>query len=354
MATPQYSPISGYGTTVGGMNYVQTGQTGGTWSSRPQTPLPSDPRVLGLDTQNTPTTNNNTGGGGGGGAKAPQIDNAFLQEIDNSFGANADYLSKAAKNISNQQGSIERDINSLYQSSGSQLGGQYTSGNQQLDQQTQQAQMRKEDAWTAATRLYNELLTGGQQRFGGASSAGEAYGALAGRELQQNQSQIGRDFEGFKQQVDYARQNLKSQYDNAMQVLQTKTVAAINDARRAFQDKLLEIERLKNQNQQAKSAAKLSALQDLRNQVSNINLSASSAQNNLNALAQQLTQQVGGYSQQASGNVQMGAGAQQAFNTAAPSNYQTVNTVGYATPQAAMDYIGQLSQAREEEPSLYL
>lgn len=343
-----YTPMGGYGSQVGKYNFAQTPQ-GGTWSTVPQSQA-SGGRVLGAETTaapKTPSNTNNRGGGSSSGGSSSGSD--FLKQIDDVFSSNEDYLKKAAKTVQSQQSGIESDINSLFQSNVESLGAQRAESEGQLMQQEQAGAVRREDALSAARRLYNELLAGGQQRFGGASSAGQAYGELAGRELQQNTAQIARDYENFSQQIGQARQNIQAQYTNALQTLETRKASAMNEARRAFQNTLLEIDRLRSQSNEAKASAKLSALQDLRNQMYQINLSSAQARQNVDSLAMRLGDELSAYEGQMGYNVNQGQGAQQAFNQAAPTQFQTDYSYSGMPQQQQTGFTGQITTPRQED-----
>ena len=166
-------------------------------------------------------------------------------------------------------------------------------------------------------------MQGGQQRFGGASSAGEAYGALTGRELQRNQQQIESQHNDFMSQIATAHQNVQAKYDDAVAQLENQRNLALNQAQRDFQDKLSQINSLKNQAAGNKASQQLAALQELRNQIYNINLTNSQ---NSQAVAQMKTQaeaQLANYAQQSGLNVQAATSGLNSFSQNTTTNPQT-------------------------------
>lgn len=340
MPAPQYSPIEGYGAQSGSYNFVQT-PTGPTWSTVPQSQATGG-SVLGSNTTSKPASNNSSGGSSSNNSnnnnnKSNQDADAFLKEIDNAFNSTNKYLDQAGKQLSSDLKSTESDVNNLYGASRNSLDAEKNTSYQQLNTQEQQGGQRKEDAVTAARRLYNELVTGGQQRFGGASSAGEAYQSLAGRELQRNNAGIQQNFENFQQQVAVARQNVQQRYEVALQTLEAKKIEAVNNIRRDFQNKMLEISRLRGENESAKQQARLGALQDLRNQVFQIQLAEAQSRQNITALRSNLENELTSYAQNASGQVDSAIQFRGGFEQNAPVD-----------PRTSMAYSGGLGQGQQQ------
>ena len=175
---------------------------------------------------------------------------------------------------------------------------------------------------------------GGQQRFGGSSSAGEAYQALTGRQLQQNQQQTSNDFNQFMGQVSLAKQNVQAKYTDALAQLESQKQQAISAANRDFQDKMSQLNTLKSQAAGDKANQQLQALQNLRNQIYNINIST--AQNS-QALAQYKTQAEQQLQEAISAFGQNAGAAQTGFNAFAQNT--TTN------PQNQLSFGGQSAQA---------
>lgn len=200
--------------------------------------------------------------------------------INSAYNSRMNDFGQQEATLRGNEGSIEGDINKQYDTSAGTLGTNRDLSQSQIDQQATQGGQRQQDALTAARRLYQELIQGGQQRFGGASSAGEAYQALTGQELQRNSQQINTDYNTFMGQIAQAKQGVQAKYTDAIKQLGTQRDLALSQAQRDFQDKLSQINSLKNQAAGDKANQQLSALQDLRNQIYNINLAV--AQNNGN------------------------------------------------------------------------
>lgn len=198
------------------------------------------------------------------------------------------------------------DINQQGQAAQSSLDTQQQTGSAQLNQLGTEAGARKEDALTAATRLYSELNRGGQQRFGGASSAGEAYGALTAVEQQRRQATIQTAYEGAMQKVAQFKNDLISKFADAKVQLQSAVQTQISAARQQFNDAISAIQTAKGEAQSAKAQASLQNLQDLRNKVFTINAQGVQAMQQLAANHQISLSAVDNYTQQVMNSISSG------------------------------------------------
>lgn len=250
--------------------------------------------LLGLQTGPSGPANNGSGNAGGGQPAAPSFDDI----INESFNATMGFLDSQANTLRGQLPGIEADINAQYGQSRNTLDVDRQQGERQLATAQQGGEQRQEDAVTAATRLFNELKMGGNQRFGGSSSAGEAYETLANRELMRNRQQIATDFSTFMGQVEGARQTIMEKYTLALQGLETQKNQMLSEARRDLQNKLMQIEGQKAMAQEEKANRKLQALQDMRNQVFQIQLAQAEGKSNIDTIRQNLESQLQQYTQQ--------------------------------------------------------
>jgi len=206
------------------------------------------------------------------------------KEISSIYDPTMKYLGKAEKSVRGSYGDVRGEIGSMIGEQKNVAGQLRGEGASQIGLQEQQGGQRREDALADATRIYNEMTRGGQQRYGGASSAGEAYQAVSGQELQRNRASITSQYNQFMQQAGVAKQNLQSQYSTAIQNLESQKNRQLSEARRNFDSSLLEINRLRAGMESEKANRKLQALQELRNQAYQINLSV---MQNQQALQQQ-------------------------------------------------------------------
>jgi hypothetical protein len=157
-----------------------------------------------------------------------------------------------------------------------------TTGQNLNNQQMQQNQSVTQNAVSAARQIYNELSTGAHQMFGGASGAADFAKAFYAKQLGTNEGQA-YSTEGTNQNsLQTQMANIQATHDQNTQQLGLQKQQALDTANQNFQDKLLSIQGLKAQTDQAKASAKLDALTQLNNTVNTINQSWT-------ALQQQMT-----------------------------------------------------------------
>lgn len=308
----------------------------------------SNGQILGAHNVATGQTTTNTSGGSNNPPapsqpSQPTID-PIQQAINDSYNSSMGYLNNLEGSVRSELPQVQNLINQNYNTSNQNLQNTNTSSNKQIDQQANQGDQRRQDALTAATRLYNELIQGGQQRFGGASSAGEAYQALAGRELQRNNQQTNTDYQNFMGQIATARDSLNTQYQNSLATLEQQRNTALQQAQSDFQDKLNQINSMRNQANQTKASARLSAIQDLRNQIFQINLANAQNQQSVQNYAKQIQDQLAQYEQSANQNLQNTGQASTAFNANTTLNPNTTLSMAYGQgAQGPNQYVGNIN-----------
>ena len=288
-----------------------------------------------------------------GGGDMPQPQGPSQEEVDAIFNPQFDFLSQAEAALRGDQPSALQEAEAEYGQSLNELGVQKTQSEREVGSQETQATQRKESAMDAAARLYNELVMGGRQRFGGASSAGRAFGELSAREFQSQQGDIRTQYETASQQLAAARQKIEENYSMGKERLMLQMNAAKNQIRRDFQNKLLEIQRLRGEAESAKAQMRLEALQALRNQVFAIELQNAqfdrqlemqrqSGMSTINTTTDSLNQQVGA-----------ATGATQQFGANTTTNPQTGLTIDTSQPRQATSFdvspTGQISNQQNED-----
>jgi len=297
MATNAYQNYQNFQNMLG---YPQPTQTpiqswtqGGLSPTQQYSQQPPKPQVLGTQTVNTPSqpvvnqTNNaqlslrqqmEQG-------KIPWDDNALAKangsgspgmpdiqsQIDAIYNPSFEYLNQAESNLNSQYPNVLKDIQGQYDVNAKTLEDQNVSGLQKLDTSALGATNRKDDALSAARRLYDELRRGYSQRFGGSTSAGQAASELSAVEQQRQQGQTNRSYADTMAQIEYQRSDLNKAYSTSQMQLKYQTDQARNQAQSDFQTKLLSIQQSKSQIQSAKAQSSLDALQSYRNQLYQIN-----------------------------------------------------------------------------------
>lgn len=316
-------------------NTFQPIQASGSFPTANTTPTP--------DATGTETTNNNNNNDQSTGPSAEQ------QLIDENYNQIMNYLGGLEGSARSGYNSITGGINQNYNTSRTNLDATHQGGVQQINQSQAEGEQRKQDALVAARRLYNELIQGGQQRFGGASSAGEAYAALTGRELQRNNQSTENQFQTFMGQIATAKNNLQIQFENGMRSLEQQRNDALQQAQRDYQSKLDEINARKTMAATDKNNAQLSALQQLRNNIYQINVATAENSGTLQNFVKQQEAQLSSYEQNVQSKLSENTQNQTAYNTNTnldPTTELAVNTGGVANPTLQT---GQISQGGAQE-----
>jgi len=294
-------------------------------------------------------TGGNGGGGGGGGGggdnntSGPSAEDKLRSEVASIFDPVFSALSGQENTLQSNYGITQEDINQQYNTSSKALASQNERGINQLNELGTEAGKTKEDALTAATRLYNELTRGGQQRFGGASSAGEAYGALTAVEQQRRQGTIQSAYDSAMAKVASYKNDLISKYQDAVAQLESEKDSALRTARQQFNDAWQAIQNAKNQAQSDKAAATLSSLNDYRNKVYTINMNAVNFAQTLAANKDASLKYVDNITQQVVNSLNSGSNAIATLGTQATgaANNTTYGKIGgYTAPTTA--YTGQI------------
>jgi F0F1-type ATP synthase membrane subunit b/b' len=189
---------------------------------------------------------------------------AYFANIDQGAAAQNDFLSKSENALKVAQDAFNAQIEADYASNMAQGSADKSKAVGTLGQNITQAEQRKQDALNSAKQLYNQLQTGYRQRFGGASSAGEASQAILGEEQQRQSGKIGRDYMNTVAQIEGQKADVENQYQAMILDLQTQKQRAVNDALQTFQTNMRSIDSDRMSTEQAKIQAKQSILLQLR------------------------------------------------------------------------------------------
>jgi len=206
-----------------------------------------------------------------GDTRANQIiaDPTATQDFENSGMNMDDYLSSIDQEAAAQNamlGNYETTANADKLAAEQNLAGQAT-------QLKGTALTGKEDALSAARRLYSELQQGYKQRFGGASSAGEAAMALTGNEQQRQMAQTNRGYQDTINQIDQ------------------QSATALNTVQSEFRSRLDQINQNRTMVESQRLQARRGALQDLANKAFAIKQQQESFKQNLQLMQAQIDMQ---------------------------------------------------------------
>jgi hypothetical protein len=268
------------------------------------------------------------------------------RQIDDAYNPTMGYLSQAEGNLRNDFPTILSDINSQYGLGVDQATNAKGNALGAISSQQEMATQKNNDVMADARRLYDELRRGYGQRFGGASSAGQAATELGNLEQQRQQGKIGRDYTNTINQIEGQRVQVQQKYDESLKQLEVTKNTAVNEANRDFQNKLLQISQSRAETEQAKAQARLGALQDLRNKVFQINLQNMQFQQSLQAQKASADQYLSQYTAQLGQSVDQSANAVGSFN---PSVSSSLQAGGGNMASSGSPYVGAISTARKPE-----
>lgn len=184
----------------------------------------------------------------------------------------ASQISEAYQPALNALGEYQNAVQSGYEGDVSNVGQQYantqqatTAQGQQLETSTNQEQdafnKMLSSAYDDAVRAYNALKQQGINRFGGASSAGQAVGELAQQEFARQQGKTAQQGLQGTQQFATERTKIKNYISQKMNDLDTWKNTALNDLKKNLNDSLANIAMRRGDIEANKTKDKLAALQ---------------------------------------------------------------------------------------------
>ena len=283
--------------------------------------------------------------GEGGGQSTSDIQNQINQQINDTYNANNDFINQQEAQVNANYPTVQADITGQYNSAAGQLGTTNAADLQTYGTQADQASHLNENALAQARQAYSDALTGYQQKFGGASSAGEALSAYANRSAQQQMGGINTNYQNTTQQINNSKTNTTNQYNQNMLAIQTSRDASLNQANRDFQNSLLQIGNSRVQNEQAKGQQRLQALQDLRNTINAANVQANQNAFTLQAQANYSGLQLQNYQAMSGQNNSAASASLNNFN-----NYAYNPTASYSqvqsTPQSSQPLTGSIQSSQ--------
>lgn len=205
----------------------------------------------------------------------------ILAAIDQSYGPSMNYLGQAEAQLRSDYPSYQAEIQKQAEANVAQATANKQKALTGVEKNVTAAKGRKEDALSQARRLYADLQRANVQRFGGASSAGQAVSELQGQEAQRQFGLVGRDFSTFMQDIEAQKSQIEMDAQANLMQLESQKQTAINNVNREFQNKLLEINSKRAELESNKAAQRIAALQDLKNKVFAINQQTLAFQQNL-------------------------------------------------------------------------
>lgn len=284
----------------------------------------------------------------------PEDFEAQLNEIYNQAMQHAGKQEQYAQEL--KAGNIA-DIGQTYGTSEQALGTSKSQALGTLGQSEISSRQQQEKSLDAIRNLYNELTQGYQQRYGGASGAGEFAKAMAAKSMQQTAGQTRQATADALRQIQSQKVNVEENYKNSLTQLQDKRDMAIREANNNFGASMMQIERDKTTAGQEKALAKMNLLKEYKTNLFNIQSQAAAYQANLNAMREQANIELDSYLKQSAASAGAGRLASTLDFGTPTSNLQIGNTplsqaalTGQINKDELQNYLGQIGQTRTDLP----
>jgi len=286
----------------------------------------------------------------------------FENELNNIYNESMGHAAKQEQYAGQLKESNIADINQQFNTSQGTLD---TSKGQSLGTlagNTISARQQQEKALDAARRLYSELTQGYQQRYGGASSAGEAARALAGQEQQRQMGSTRQATSDALRQIDTQKLNVEENYKNSLLELQSKKESAVREANNNFQSAILSIEKDRATAGQEKALAKMNLLKEYKTELFNIKQQEAAFTANIQAMREQANIELDSYQKQLSASTGAGTSALSGLRSSTTTNPtsgltiggQKFDNVGQLMTGVKKDdltnYLGQMGQSNKDLP----
>ncbi len=272
--------------------------------------------------------------------------------IEDTYNSSNNYLNQAESTLKENYAGVPGQLEENFNYNSGLAGTQRDRATTELNMYGDKAAYQNEDALAASRRLYSELRQGAQQRFGGASSAGEASSEILGREQQRQQGATQRTYQDLSQQINFAHTKINQDYDQAIKEFTRDKQAKLGEAKQNYTNKLLEISQRRAENDQAKGQAKIQALYDFKNKIFAIQQQELSFQQTLAAQRNQAALYLQNYVAQTAsqtanaGSAYNSALSQPGFSTQPTSSFNGVQ----ANPQqSASPYIGSINPTQRKD-----
>lgn len=266
-------------------------------------------------------------GGSGKGASAPSgfvspegqgygSADEYYSLIDQAYNPQYSYLNQAQQNLEMGQKTALEEAQAAFNTQQQMAQSQKEAALGKLSETGVKGQQSYESALAQARDLYDQLQRGYGQRFGGSTSAGQAATEIANRERLKQQGLNFREFQNINQQVQSGKNEVENQFKQNMLQLEQNKQSAINQVNSDFRDKLAQITQSKGMLDSAKAQAKLTALQNLRAQVLQIQQQNMQFQQSLALQREQANIQLDSYAKQlAMSQGKTATGTRGSFNT---------------------------------------
>jgi hypothetical protein len=243
------------------------------------------------------------------------------------------YLNQAEQQIRGDYPSVKEAAEKAFLSAMSELTASKTKNEGTIKENLNTVGTQKEDALSAARRLYDELRRGYSQRFGGSTSAGQAASELSAVEQQRQMGMTTRDYGTAVRQINQQKLQLDQDFQTGQAKIMEQKTQALSQAQTNFTNQLLQIQAQRAQTESQKAAAKLDALNTLKQQAYAIQQQALTYQQNLDMFYKQQQADLENYQAKLNMSGSSASAAGSAYNPTVNPSSLTIGTGVTNTPQ---------------------
>jgi hypothetical protein len=287
--------------TVGTNNPVTTNTSTGGTPTQPTSPSPTQPstnngiptvdmsfypgwndqNAINMDWANTWQQKLGQSSGGSSGPSMEEIRQQQLALINDRYNQNEGLLNQQEQNLRDVYPQQEQEINDSYSLASQRALNTFDTTNSNLKNQEIRTRQDQEKMLDSARRLYNELTMGVNQRFGGASGAGEFAKAILGSEFQRTMGANRQTTYDQISQINQKKIDFEKEYQYSNQQLELEKKSAIRELGYSFKDKLFQIQSDRSKNLQMKQAEEFDSLKSYASELQAVNARAQELQQSL-------------------------------------------------------------------------
>lgn len=268
-------------------------------------------------------------------------------QIDAAYNPTMDYLNQNVNYVGQAKTAAEQQAAADLAANQAQLGTQRESTLGQLATQGRGVQTQKEDALATARRLFTELQRGNMQRFGGATSAGQAASEIQGAEAQRQFGGIGRQANEAFQNIEQAKTDVENQYQSGLLQLKQGQQQALAKIQNDFTNAIMQINNMRAQTEQQKGVAKLQALQNLRQEALQLQSQATQYEQQLNLMREQQKLSIDQYAKTIGAAGTSGTNAYQTYSTQSGQTPSFSQVSGAVAQNLGNQYVGSIKKPEE-------
>lgn len=198
----------------------------------------------------------------------------LMAEVENMYNSRMGYINEVENTVRGQQPGIEQNISNVAQQNLNDAETMRQRGEREISTTEQGSESRMQNAINAARQVLSEAGLGFGQRFGAASNMARALGEYAGTKFQQTAGQARNAYQDAITKLNEQRMQLSENFRSTTEQINNWRVQTITDAQNQFRNKLLEIQGMKTQAEEAKSQLRIQALQELQARIDNAKMLA--------------------------------------------------------------------------------